>query len=369
MTNGKWTEWWCTPLPFPEDRKARWLEHGFMVGLCFLFGFILSLLDADETTTMDLLRSCVHGLWSGTLYGGMIVCGEEGVRRILQWRAISKTETISIETTLGWRWGLWMIWAGVSFSIDYVLFPKSLYFLEAPPYGFVEFPHSLSFFEPWPDVFPVAYQKMIWNSGPLANGEPTFIYFDEILRFLPLWGLLTVLILNTRLKLYFSAQLQRLHQIDQTLDRTPLQPERSHELEHQYRGQPYEETFKKIETVSEEAKNPPQLNKLSVATVEGVTRIEPSQISHVQVQENYCYIVLKRGTSFQEISIKQPLKDLLAQLPSPPFVQTHRSFLVNLEHVTQINTKLPCLVLHQGQYTIPISRRRLAEVVRCLENH
>lgn len=60
--------------------------------------------------------------------------------------------------------------------------------------------------------------------------------------------------------------------------------------------------------------------------------------------------------------LRSSLSELLAQLPPDQFVQTHRSYVVNLRHVTRY--KKECL--HLAQHEVPLSRGRREAVLELL---
>lgn len=64
----------------------------------------------------------------------------------------------------------------------------------------------------------------------------------------------------------------------------------------------------------------------------------------------------------QKILCRSPLKCLLAQLPAEQFVQTHRSYIVNLQHVSRLEKD----ALYVRDTPIPISRSRRKAVLASL---
>lgn len=83
-------------------------------------------------------------------------------------------------------------------------------------------------------------------------------------------------------------------------------------------------------------------------------KIPPSDILYLRSMQNYVIIHLLNR---KPLMILQPLKETVALLPSF-FVQTHRSYVVNIQHVQQLSETH----LTIGQQSIPVSRTRKKEV-------
>lgn len=83
-------------------------------------------------------------------------------------------------------------------------------------------------------------------------------------------------------------------------------------------------------------------------------RIRPSEIQFLKSMQNY---VIMYSINLKPKMVLQPLKEILALLPSF-FIQTHRSYIVNLNAVQKIGDDH----LSIDQYFIPLSRSRKKEV-------
>jgi NO-binding membrane sensor protein with MHYT domain len=93
--------------------------------------------------------------------------------------------------------------------------------------------------------------------------------------------------------------------------------------------------------------------------------LSADQISAIRADGHYT-MVMRNGTEFfcpWSISrVEQAIK-------SPPFMRTHRSYLVNLKHVTGFKRdgdKAFCLVSEGADTRIPVSRTHIADVQRAL---
>ncbi len=87
-------------------------------------------------------------------------------------------------------------------------------------------------------------------------------------------------------------------------------------------------------------------------------RIRFDELLFVESMQNYVLLQTERG----RFTVLQPLKEIRTQLPSTPFLQVHRSFIVNL-------SKVHTVAGHQliiGPHKIPVSRSNWADVEKAL---
>ena len=77
-------------------------------------------------------------------------------------------------------------------------------------------------------------------------------------------------------------------------------------------------------------------------------RLRFSDLLYVQSQRNYVSLVTQSVT----YSVRRPLQDLKTILPLTSFVQTHKSYIVNLHHIQHIDGANITL---SKEHTIPIS--------------
>jgi len=94
---------------------------------------------------------------------------------------------------------------------------------------------------------------------------------------------------------------------------------------------------------------------------DGHTRhiLMPEEISFVQAEHVYVKVYKKDG---EDILYRSTLKDILSKLPSSHFVQTHRSYVVNIRHITSWDTNS----LYIGKNEIPMSRSKKKDVLDML---
>lgn len=84
-----------------------------------------------------------------------------------------------------------------------------------------------------------------------------------------------------------------------------------------------------------------------------------SEIEYVEAMQNYIRISLGR----ESVMALMTLKDFSSQLPDDNFVQTHRSFIVNLLKINKIESD----TVWFGEKAVPISKRNKAEFMKKLK--
>ena len=78
-------------------------------------------------------------------------------------------------------------------------------------------------------------------------------------------------------------------------------------------------------------------------------KINIESIVYLKNDQNYIDIILRSGKT---VLVRYTTSEVLRLLPENKFVKINRSYIVNLKHVTKIDTKC----LHIAQLTIPISK-------------
>ncbi|MEP0985305.1 response regulator [Ekhidna sp.] len=85
----------------------------------------------------------------------------------------------------------------------------------------------------------------------------------------------------------------------------------------------------------------------------GTIQLELTEIKFLEAQDNYTKIFC----ADKELMVSQTLKSILAKLPAPDFVRTHKSFAARIDHITMIKGGYAFL----GEDKIPIGRSYKAE--------
>lgn len=86
-------------------------------------------------------------------------------------------------------------------------------------------------------------------------------------------------------------------------------------------------------------------------------RVEVSRIKYVHAEGNYCYINMIGNNTF---SIKISLRQLIDQLSTEQFVRVHKSYIINLDYLRQVNIKERILVM--DGINIPVGRTYYSEL-------
>jgi two-component system, LytTR family, response regulator len=87
---------------------------------------------------------------------------------------------------------------------------------------------------------------------------------------------------------------------------------------------------------------------------------------YVEAQGSYCRIVFAKAGDITDITMSSPLSYYEEILPSDRFFRAHRSYLINCSHINKLH---PDNVVIENGLSIPVSRRRHAELVEYLKEH
>ncbi len=111
-------------------------------------------------------------------------------------------------------------------------------------------------------------------------------------------------------------------------------------------------------------KNDSELAPLYVQIGSSQIILEKDSISHVTVEDHYCRIyTLEDGVS-NSYYVKSSLADLLKKLPQSQFIQIHRSHVVNMQAIRQLDKKSRASKVYlKSDVMLPVSRHRLSEVM------
>ena len=151
-------------------------------------------------------------------------------------------------------------------------------------------------------------------------------------RLLPIWFLLTYLIVQPYLNESLRTELARLRDVNEMLERRNRGPDRTDQLVHFESGRTE-------------------------------FTLNADVIRNVAVEDHYCYVHYRHEDGYTKRDLAMPLRDVFAMLPSD-FVQVHRSHIVNLHHIASIKRKGRSIYLSlDGDYEVPVSRHRLENVL------
>ncbi len=102
------------------------------------------------------------------------------------------------------------------------------------------------------------------------------------------------------------------------------------------------------------AASPEYLEKMAVRVGERAFLIEMSEVSHFQARDKYVFLYTAAG---KEYLVDQTVTELEARLDPRKFVRVHRSTLVNIDHVREIQDWF------NGKYRLVLDGQARAEII------
>lgn len=97
------------------------------------------------------------------------------------------------------------------------------------------------------------------------------------------------------------------------------------------------------------------MNSISIATSKGVSRLQLENIIRIQSISNYCRIYF--ADKSYPLTVAKILHWFEENLPEDMFLRTHRTHLVNRQHISKVALLTKTLHLTNGE-AISISKRR-----------
>ena len=164
----------------------------------------------------------------------------------------------------------------------------------------------------------------------LHRGNSTF----HLLRLTPVWALITYLFILVVQKRSLEAELGELNRINQGLHPAAR----------------------------------PKAAPLTFQSGKKQLEMDAASITHISVDDHYCYIYTETDGSVNKVDVSQPLREI-EQLVPENFLQVHRSHIVNLDQVNRIERRDRNVRLLVGEHKgrIPVSRARLKHVLSALD--
>ncbi len=101
----------------------------------------------------------------------------------------------------------------------------------------------------------------------------------------------------------------------------------------------------------------------------GSIEVSLRDITHITVEEHYLHVnYLIQGVA-NKIIIRKPLKTMHGELPSLLFLRTHRSHIVNIEHISQIQKEKGFYFsfIYHDQFKLPIGRSYLSQTLSSIQ--
>lgn len=104
-------------------------------------------------------------------------------------------------------------------------------------------------------------------------------------------------------------------------------------------------------------------NRIAVATGKGMHFFAPAEIVRLEASSNYTNIYF---TNHTRVLTAKVLKDFAKVLEPFGFLRTHRSHLVNRQHILSVD--MDGNIMMQDSSTAEISRRMKRQVMKALKN-
>lgn len=162
---------------------------------------------------------------------------------------------------------------------------------------------------------------------PSVSPENAWFHYSRIV---PIWALITYVFIQAYTRRALRAELVELVRINEKLTATAPAPT----------GQ-------------------------SIHVVAGKSRInlDADRVSHISVEDHYCYIHHHDSTGWRRTDIGLPLRDVVEHVPAS-FLLVHRSHLVNPIHLQRIEREGRAYrLILTNDVVLPISRHRLNKVL------
>lgn len=121
----------------------------------------------------------------------------------------------------------------------------------------------------------------------------------------------------------------------------------------------YEKLIKVIELKNKSSYPSIEVKKLILPTSKSIRFINPLQITYIEADGNYSRVVFKSGETIQSTKAIKNLEELL---DSSIFFRIHKSYIVNIHEVVEIDQNNN--VVLNNNYIVEISRRKKADFLQ-----
>ena len=177
-------------------------------------------------------------------------------------------------------------------------------------------------------------------------------------KILPLWFFVAFVIFEMEIKKTLAGNLDQARQINRLLE------QRNKEFSKAPHGKGGFTSSQQVSRASSTSRS-----SFRIPGKNEGENLDPEIISHISVEEHYSRIFVKRDQVLEEIEVRLSLKEALQQLPAPPFVQIHRSHVINLAHVSHIKQSARSyrVFMEEQVNALPMSRHRVPEVLPLLQ--
>ena len=101
------------------------------------------------------------------------------------------------------------------------------------------------------------------------------------------------------------------------------------------------------------------ITKIAIPSVSGVSFIDLANIIYGEASNNYSKLVLTDGATHL---VSKTLKDVKEVLEEETFLRVHRQYIINLNHVKQLNRNEGIITMSNGAH-IPIARNQKEKLI------
>lgn len=105
-------------------------------------------------------------------------------------------------------------------------------------------------------------------------------------------------------------------------------------------------------------------DKLAISTTEDIELVKHSEIIYAKASNNYTEIYLKEGNTKL---ISKTLKFVSAQLPDTSFFRVHKSYLVNLNHISRYRKADGGMLIMSDEAEIPVSSDKKEDLLLLIQ--
>ncbi|MCC8101940.1 MAG: LytTR family DNA-binding domain-containing protein [Clostridiales bacterium] len=106
------------------------------------------------------------------------------------------------------------------------------------------------------------------------------------------------------------------------------------------------------DAIEQHRKNQRAHKRITLRTADCIYIVEASEILYIETMDHKTHVYTKNA----EYSVRESLEYWITQLDPRMFFRTHRSFLVNMNYVT--NIRINKVILCDGSYSVPLAGTR-----------
>lgn len=98
-----------------------------------------------------------------------------------------------------------------------------------------------------------------------------------------------------------------------------------------------------------------------IKTRQKLEKVAIKEVFYLEADGHYCQV----HTEDKKFLVRMSMADLSKRLPADLFLQTHRSFIVNIQKVESVNLQESVIIL--GEKQVPLSKRNREELLKKLD--